>query len=66
MTRNWEIIREILIKLETTTTANTNLNANSFIGFVEQEVAYNMRLLNDAGYIEASVGCANDFPAHRV
>ena len=55
MTRNWEIIREILFKLETTTTANTNLDANCFVGFVEQEVAYNMRLLSDAGFIEAKI-----------
>lgn len=55
MTRNWEIIREILLRLESTNTPNANVNANSFDGLPEQEVAYNMRLLSEAGYIEARI-----------
>lgn len=55
MTRNWEIIREILLSLEGAVTPNTYLNANSFDGLSEQEVAYNMRLLSEAGYIEAKI-----------
>ena len=55
MIRNWEIIREILLRLESTGTPNANVNANSFDGLPEQEVAYNMRLLGEAGYIEARI-----------
>ena len=55
MTRNWEIIREILLRLESTNTPNAYVNANSFDGLPEQEVAYNMRLLSEAGYIEAKI-----------
>ncbi|MDP1523823.1 MAG: DUF2513 domain-containing protein [Methylotenera sp.] len=55
MTRDWEVIREILLKLEACTTANTNLNAKTINGFPEQAVAYNMRLLSEAGFIEAKI-----------
>lgn len=55
MTRNWEIIREILFSLESSVTPNAHLNANSFVGLSEQEVAYNMRLLSEARYIEAII-----------
>lgn len=55
MIRNWEIIREILLRLESTNTPNANVNANSFDELPEQEVAYNMRLLSEAGYIEAII-----------
>ncbi|MHB1246758.1 MAG: DUF2513 domain-containing protein [Sulfuriferula sp.] len=55
MTRNWEIIREILLRLESTSTPNANVDANSFDRLPEQEVAYNMRLLSEAGYIEAII-----------
>lgn len=55
MIRNWEIIREILLRLEGSDTPNVYVNANSFAEFPEQEVAYNMRLLSEAGYIEARI-----------
>ena len=55
MVRNWEIIREILLRLETANTPNAYLNANNFNGLPEQEVAYNMQLLSEAGYIEAKI-----------
>lgn len=55
MTRDWEIIREILMRLESTSSPNAYVNANSFDGLPEQEVAYNMRLLGEAGYIEARI-----------
>ena len=55
MTRNWEIIREILLSLERANTPNAVVNANSFADLPEQEVAYNMRLLSEAGYIEARI-----------
>lgn len=55
MTRNWEIIREVLLRLESINTPNAYVNANSFDGLPEQEVAYNMRLLSEAGYIDARI-----------
>lgn len=55
MVKNWAIIREILRQLEAAKTANTTLNAKDFPAFPEQEVAYNMRLLDEAGYIKANI-----------
>lgn len=60
MQRNWEIIREILLQLEASNKANPFINANSFNGLEEQEVAYNMRLLSEAGYIEAKIQNLSD------
>ncbi|MCY1211547.1 hypothetical protein BKP43_37760 [Variovorax boronicumulans] len=55
MIKNWAIIRDILIRLEATSTPNTALDANQFPEYPEQEVAYNMRLLSEAGYIKANI-----------
>jgi hypothetical protein len=55
MIKNWTIIRDILLRLEATSTPNTALNANQFSEYSEQEVAYNMRLLSEAGYIKANI-----------
>ncbi|MDP5241386.1 DUF2513 domain-containing protein [Uliginosibacterium sp. 31-16] len=55
MVRDWEIIRAILVRLENSKTPNVYLNANSFEEFPMQEVAYNMRLLSESGYIEAKI-----------
>jgi hypothetical protein len=55
MIRNWEIIRQILLRLESTNTPNAYVDANSFDGYPEQEIAYNMRLLSEKGYIEAQI-----------
>lgn len=60
MVRNWEIIRSILLRLENSDTPNVHINSNSFIEFNEQEVAYNMRLLDEAGYIEAKILNSSD------
>lgn len=60
MQRNWEIIREILLRLEASDKPNPYINANSFDGLEEQEVAYNMRLLSEAGYIEAKIQNLHD------
>ena len=53
MKRDWEIIRTILLKLEASESPNTALNADNIEDFPEQEVAYNMRLLEQGGYINA-------------
>lgn len=55
MVKNWDIIREILLHLESSETPNTTLNAKDVPGYSEQEVAYNMRLLSEAGYIKANI-----------
>ena len=55
MIRNWTIIRAILLNLEVASTPNSALNANSLPPHEEQEVAYNMRLLSEAGYIKATI-----------
>jgi hypothetical protein len=60
MQRNWEVIRAILLKLEESNKASPFINASSFNGFDEQEVAYNMRLLSEAGYIEAKIKNLHD------
>lgn len=52
MVRDWEIIKEILLRLESCEKPNWQVNAKDFLSFDEQAVAYNMRLLDDAGYIE--------------
>ena len=54
MKKDWEIIRAILLELESSPTANAVLNANSLPPYDEQQVAYNIRLLNQAGYIVAN------------
>jgi hypothetical protein len=53
--KNWEIIREILLRLEAASTPNTFLIAEAISQFPVQEVAYNMRLLSQAGYIKARI-----------
>lgn len=55
MVKNWDIIREILLRLESSSTPNVALDANGIPGYSEQEVAYNMRLLSEAGYIKANI-----------
>ncbi len=55
MIRNWGIIRAILVRLEDSKTPNAILNANEFPDYSEQEVAYNMRLLSEAGFIKANI-----------
>ena len=55
MVKNWDIIRAILLRLETSETANTVLHSTDVKDYPEQEVAYNMRLLNEAGYIKANI-----------
>lgn len=55
MTKDWTIIRAILLRLEAATTPNTVLNAKDLPPFEEQAVAYNIRLLSEAGYIKADI-----------
>lgn len=55
MKKNWDIIREILMRLEATPAPNTYLNSEAITQYPVQEVAYNMRLLGQAGYIKANI-----------
>lgn len=55
MTRDWQIIRAILLRLEKSDTPNSAVNMNDFDGIGAQNVAYNMRLLCDADCIEANI-----------
>ena len=55
MKQDWTIIRAILLRLEAAPIANTALHSIDLAEFAEQEVAYNMRLLKDAGFIEATI-----------
>ena len=55
MVRNWDIIREILLELEKSKTPDTVVNANNFNNYEEQDVAYNMRLLDEDEYIKANI-----------
>lgn len=53
MKKNWGIIRTVLLLLEEATTPNTVIRAKDIHQYPEQEVAYHVRLLHEAGYIEA-------------
>ena len=55
MKRDWEIIRQILVRLEESETANSFVNMKSFPDFDSQTVGYNMRLLDEEKCIEAVV-----------
>jgi Hypothetical protein (DUF2513) len=54
MKRDWIIIRQILLRLEEAAAPNAIVHARAFDTFDEQEVAYNIRLLNEDRYIEAN------------
>lgn len=55
MKRDWNIIRGVLLKLEDAPTPNTTVSSRNFPEFDEQVVAYNMRLLKTAGYVNAMI-----------
>lgn len=60
MVRDWEIIREILLRLEGGKKPNEHISAKEFKKFEEQSVAYNIRLLAEAGFIEAKISNLSD------
>lgn len=55
MVRNWDTIREILLALEAVETSNGNLRHDQIPVIDPQDVAYNMRLLKEAGLILATI-----------
>lgn len=59
MNKNPEIIRTILMCLEGANRSNIALNPADLPSFSEQDVAYYMRLLQEAGYITSSLRKSN-------
>ena len=55
MKRDWEVVRQILLRLEALGDASSVLCAGEIPGFDEQNVTYHMAILKDAGMIEADV-----------
>ena len=64
MKRDWEIIREILVRLEAAGTPSTFLNAETISAYPVQEVAYNMRLLSQAGLVKVQIRETHDGTGH--
>ena len=64
MKRDWEIIREILVRLEAAGTPSTFLNAETISAYPVQEVAYNIRLLSQAGLVKAQIQETHDGTGH--
>jgi Hypothetical protein (DUF2513) len=64
MKRDWDIIRDVLLALEDSDTPNPRLSAKHFTQHDEQAVAYNMRLLHEAGYIDARFTSSNSMSGH--
>lgn len=60
MKKDWEIIRAVLLELESAPRANTNLGPKHLPQYPEQEVAYNLRLLDEAGYIKGKFVDSSD------
>lgn len=55
MQKNWAIIRQILLRLADAPTLNMVLRPDHFEEFAPHDVAHNMRLLAEAGFIEAAI-----------
>lgn len=53
MKRDWDLIREILLKLESQAEARELLKDSGFIGYPPEMVSYHFKLLHSAGLIEA-------------
>lgn len=53
MKRNWDLIRSILLKLESQAEAIGSLSPYGFTGFDSETVSYHFKLLQSAGLIEA-------------
>jgi repressor of nif and glnA expression len=55
MKRDWEVIRAILIGMEDLGDTNSSLSPGDVGGFDSDTVAYHMRILSEAGLIQAEV-----------
>lgn len=59
MKRDWEVIREILTRLEESQTPNASLTLKGFPERDEQLVGYQLMLLKDAGCVECVIHSSN-------
>lgn len=66
MRRDWELVRKILIKLEEQETALGQLFPDAITGYDAENVCYHMKLLDQAGLIEARSMAALGDPASCV
>ena len=65
MKRNWEVIREILIKLEELPNTDSGLQLSDFPSEKAYEYAYHVELLIEAGIVEGQMSkAAGPGPAH--
>lgn len=55
MKRDWELVRQILLALEGLGDSNGVVTAGDIKGYDAENVNYHMRLLNEAGLIQADV-----------
>ncbi len=55
MKRDWDLVREILLKVESDTTDNEVLTPSSFPDEKKREVAYHVELLVEADLIDGRV-----------
>lgn len=53
MKRDWNLVRQILLKLEDKPDTTGVIHPNQFSGWDEETVSEHIRLLNEAGLIEA-------------
>lgn len=60
MRRDWEVIREILFKLEELGTTRSNLRHDQVEGHPPDVVAYHMRLLGEANLIKVTCNPAQN------
>jgi hypothetical protein len=52
MKQDWDIIRDVLLALESSSTPKTQLRPEAMPQHEAQAVAYNMWLLSDAGFVQ--------------
>lgn len=64
MQRNWELIREILVALESRETTHGVLSPDQIPGFAAEVVSYHLCLLRDAGLVEARCLKPSNVPMH--
>lgn len=60
MKRDWELIRQILLKLEQKSDTRSVVHPNQC--YDEETVSYHLRLLDQAGLIEATCGAHHNAP----
>jgi len=64
MKRDWDLVREILLKLEACESARGQLQPGEFAGRDEELVSYHVRILMEAGLIEGECSKATGRPLH--